>query len=38
MNAGLTAFALGLGVLTCLGIVRPSQLLGVANAPSGVAE
>ena len=38
LNAGLTAFALGLGVLTCLGIVRPSQLVGVAIAPSGVAE
>ena len=38
LNAGLTAFALGLGVLACLGIVRPSELLGVANAPSGVAE
>jgi hypothetical protein len=38
MNAGLTVFALALGVLTCVGIVRPSELLGVANAPEGVAE
>lgn len=38
MNAGLTVFVLGLGLLTCLGIVRPSELLGVANAPKAVAE
>ena len=38
LNAGVTAFALGVGALMCAGIVRPSRLLGVANAPNGVAE